>query len=61
MDYFKFCNEYRIFLEKWRKVQRRNETQDFSCGFAGYGPGCEKTIFFDNDKQKENYRIAYGF
>ena len=61
MGTIEFCYKYKIFLDKWRKVQRRNETQDFSCGFAGYGPGNEKTIFFDNDKQKENYRLAYGF
>ena len=61
MNLYQWGTEYRRFFEKWRKVKARNEQHDFSCGFAGYGPGCEKTIFFDNDKQKENYRIAYGF
>ena len=61
MSIFQYCTEYKIFLDKWNKVKARNKQGDFSRGFAGYGPGCDKTIFFDNDEQKENYRIAYGF
>lgn len=61
MNYFTYCTEYKKFLDKWERVKRRNEGGDYTYGFAGYGPGCDKTIFFDNDEQKNNYRMAYGF
>ena len=60
MSSFQWAIVYQKFFIKWKKVKARNEQKDFSCGFAGYGPGCEKTIFFDDEKQKNNYRIAYG-
>lgn len=61
MTYEKYVSRYQKFLEKWAGVKARNERGDYSHGAAIYGPSCDKVVAFDNDEQKENYRITYGF
>lgn len=61
MNYNKYMRKYNEYLNKWNAIKARNESGDYSCGCAIYGPSCDKVIAFDDAAQKENYRNEYGF
>jgi hypothetical protein len=61
MNYEKYVENYKRFLNKWQSVKERNENGDYSHGTAIYGASCDKVVVFDNDEQKQNYKTAYGF
>ena len=61
MNYEKYIENYKRFIDKWQSVKARNESGDYSHGAAIYGPSCDKVVVFDNDEQKKNYKNAYGF
>lgn len=61
MNFTKYMREYQRFIDKWNAIKTRNENGDYSHGAAIYGASCDKVVIFDNDEQKQNYKITYGF
>ena len=61
MNYEKYVEQYRAYLNKWNIVKARNESGDYSHGAAICVPSCDKVVVFDNDEQKQNYKTVYGF